>query len=281
MFSVLDKIYKFFGIARYPQIPPTYLSLCCIVKDENDYLPEWIDYHQKIGVEHFFIYDNGSQVPIRTSIAAMNGSDNITVIEMPGKNQHINAYQHCLDWFGNSSTWIGFIDVDEFIVPKTDTSSLPEFLKDYESYGGLGLSWLVFGSSGHIEKPVGSQLKNFTKRSDINFVPNRHIKSIVQPKFVQSAFKSHCFKYKPGYFCVNEHYTPIEGATADVSVQKIQLNHYYCRSLEEFHQKMRRGISDTKRKRKLDEFHAHDSESNAIEDTTILEVLDKLGGNPH
>ncbi|MEO6283324.1 MAG: glycosyltransferase family 92 protein [Dyadobacter sp.] len=279
MFSIKD----LFSIFRRPSASPKthqtyYLSLCCIIKDENQYLEEWIDYHQKIGVEHFFIYDNGSAVPIRETMKTLASGAPVTVIEMPGKNKHIKAYQHCLDKFGATSNWIGFIDTDEFIVPKTDSASLAEFLRDYESFGGLGLSWLIFGSNGHIQKPDGRQLANFTKRSDVSFSPNRHIKSIVQPRFVQSAFKSHCFKYKQGYTCVNEHYTPIDGQTADVSVDKIQLNHYYCRSLEEYHQKVTRGISDTKRKRKLEEFHYHDLESNLVEDTTILNILDKLNG---
>jgi hypothetical protein len=256
-----------------------YLSVCCIVKDENDYLEEWLDYHRKVGAAHFYIYDNGSKSPVSATIEHLNATGFVTVIEMPGKNKHVPAYQHCLDHFGKQSQWIAFIDLDEFIVPKTEDPSLPNFLRSYEDAGGLGLSWLIFGSGGHIEKPTGRQLQNFTKRSEAGFDPNRHIKSIVQPQYVASAFKSHCFNYKPGYFCVNEHHTRIDGAKADVSVDTIQLNHYYCRSLEEYRQKVERGISDTKRKRKLDEFYNHDVESNKVEDKTILTVLEKLN-NP-
>ncbi|HTE05590.1 MAG TPA: glycosyltransferase family 2 protein, partial [Planctomycetota bacterium] len=36
-----------------------YLSACCIAKQEHAYLEEWIDYHLRVGVEHFFIYDDG------------------------------------------------------------------------------------------------------------------------------------------------------------------------------------------------------------------------------
>ncbi|HWV28160.1 MAG TPA: glycosyltransferase family 2 protein [Dyadobacter sp.] len=277
MFSIKNLLSRFRGSqAGQPVEPQYYLSVCCIVKDENDYLAEWLDYHRKIGVEHFYIYDNGSKSPVRHAIAALGYSDWVTVTHIPGQNMHVKAYQHCLDNFGYNSRWIGFIDMDEFIVPKNESASLPGLLEKYENYGGLGLSWLIFGSNNHVEKPAGSQLENFTRRSEVSFPPNRHIKSIVQPRFVQSAYKSHCFKFKPGYSCVNEHFVPIEEAWADVSVDTIQLNHYYCRSLEEYRQKVERGISDTKRKRKLEEFHNHDHESNVVEDTTILRVLEKL-----
>lgn len=277
MFSI-KKLFSKFRSSNTDQLaePEYYLSLCCIVKDENDYLAEWLDYHRRIGVEHFYIYDNGSKMPARNVIDALGYSEFVTVTGIPGQNMHVKAYQHCLDNFGYKSRWIGFIDMDEFIVPKNESANLPQLLEKYMGYGGLGLSWLIFGSNNHIEKPAGSQLENFTMRSEVSFPPNRHIKSIVQPRYVQSAYKSHCFKFKPGYTCVNEHFVPIEEALADVSVDTIQLNHYYCRSLEEYRQKVERGISDTKRKRKLEEFHNHDNESNVVEDRTILEILDKL-----
>jgi hypothetical protein len=278
MFSIKKLLSKFRSSGADQQTDPEYyLSICCIVKDENDYLSEWLDYHRKIGAEHFYIYDNGSKKPVREVINSLGYADFVTVTKIPGRNLHVKAYQHCLDNFGYKSRWIGFIDMDEFIVPKNE--SLPQLLGKYEEYGGLGMSWLIFGSNKHVDKPAGRQLENFTRRSETSFLANRHIKSIVQPRHVKSAYKSHCFKFKPGFSCVNEHFVPIEDAMADVSVDTIQLNHYYCRSLEEYRQKVERGISDTKRKRKLEEFHYHDNESNRVEDRTILEVLDKLKNN--
>ncbi|CAG5073016.1 hypothetical protein DYBT9623_04545 [Dyadobacter sp. CECT 9623] len=250
-----------------------YLSLCCIVKDENDYLAEWLDYHLKIGVTHFFIYDNGSKVPIEETIKSLGLTDIVTVTRIPGRNKHVKAYQHCLDHYGNSSQWIGFIDTDEFIVPKTGDPDFTKLLNKYESYGGLGISWLIFGSNGHQSKPSAGQLVSFTKRSETDFLANKHIKSIVQPRFVKSAYKSHCFKYKPGYYCVNEHGVKIEDSFAEPSIDTVQLNHYYCRSLGEYQEKIKRGISDTKRERKLDEFYYHDGESNKVEDRAILDIL--------
>ncbi|KAA0991977.1 glycosyltransferase family 2 protein [Dyadobacter aurulentus] len=275
MFSIKSLFSKLFTSNGGQRIADDshYLSLCCIVKDENDYLAEWLDYHRKIGVTHFFIYDNGSKKPIAETIDSLGLADIVTVTEIPGRNKHVKAYQHCLDHFGNSSRWIGFIDTDEFIVPKTGDADFTRQLKGYEPYGGLGLSWLIFGSNGHKTRPLGGQLESFTKRSDIDFLANKHIKSVVQPRYVQSAFKSHCFKYKPGYFCVNEHLIKIEDSFAEPSIDTVQLNHYYCRSLEEYQEKIKRGISDTKRERKLDEFYYHDGESNRVEDRTILEVL--------
>jgi hypothetical protein len=43
-------------------------SICLIIKDENDYINEWLDWHLKVGFEHFYIYDNGSKIAIKDSV---------------------------------------------------------------------------------------------------------------------------------------------------------------------------------------------------------------------
>ena len=41
-------------------MPPIYLAICAIFRDEAPFLDEWIAFHRLMGVEHFFLYDNGS-----------------------------------------------------------------------------------------------------------------------------------------------------------------------------------------------------------------------------
>ena len=37
-----------------------YLAASTICRDDAEYLPEWIEFHRLVGVERFFLYDNGS-----------------------------------------------------------------------------------------------------------------------------------------------------------------------------------------------------------------------------
>jgi hypothetical protein len=253
-----------------------YLSLCAIIKDENAYLEEWIRYHLKIGVEHFFIYDNDSKIPVAKTLADLGLAQYVTVKTISGKSKQVKAYQHCLNVHGSKSNWIGFIDLDEFIVPKSTKGRMDLFLKPYEPYGGLGLSWFIFGSNGHQYRTNKPQIESFTYRSKPDFLPNSHIKSVVQPKFVKAAYNAHAFHYLEGKFCVDEHFTPIHGAFTPHSSDTIQLNHYYCRSFEEFQDKLKRGMADTKKQRKMEQFHYHDGQSNLIEDRTILDISRNL-----
>jgi hypothetical protein len=257
--------------------PKYYLSLCCIIKDENRYLQEWISYHLKIGVEHFYIYDNESVVPVEDTLRELGLLQHATIIPIKGPSKQTKAYKSCLKNFGTQSRWIGFIDMDEFLVPKSTDGDLPGFLKDYESYGGLGVNWLIFGSSGFKARTDESQLSRFVLRSELDFMPNTHIKSIVQPRYVRRILNPHAFKYRFGRFCVNENFERIKDAFSPTSVQKIQLNHYYCRSQEEYEEKIKRGRSDNVNlKRKMDDFRAHDLPSNKVKDTVICELLERL-----
>ena len=80
--------------------------------------------------------------------------------------------------------WRVPIDIDEFLMPsppstpRTHAPTLPGLLSAYESYAGVAVHWLVFGSSHHISAPKGLVVENFVWRAaDAHEV----IKTIVQP----------------------------------------------------------------------------------------------------
>jgi hypothetical protein len=199
-----------------------------------------------------------------------------TVINVYGKAKQVVAYNDCLARQRKSSQWIGFIDVDEFIVPKSTNGDLQIFLREFEQFGGLGINWLVFGSSGHLKRTGRPQLESFIKRSELSFPVNRHVKVIVQTRYVKRSVGAHLFSFINPYFAVNENGNKITTSYSDISIDKIQINHYYCRSLEEYQDKVNRGLADTSRgKRKIEHFHNHDSEANRVEDKSILGILEK------
>lgn len=267
----LSRVLPFFIRSSY------YISVCCIIKDENSYLKEWMEYYLKTGVEHFFIYDNESSEPVIHTLKRLGLAKYATVTVIKGISQQQNAYDHCLWHYGYKSRWMAFVDMDEFIVPKATKGNLPLFLKDFEGYGGLGINWLVFGSGGVKEKSNRPQIETFTWRSDENFSANKHIKSIVQPRFVKRSMDPHAFIYRKGHFCVNEKFNRITNAFSPLTVKKIQINHYYCRSLEEYEEKLKRGRADNDTiKRKLEDFDYYDTRSNTIKDTTIIDIFKEI-----
>ncbi len=223
-----------------------YLSVCAIVKDENAYLPEWLEYHRLVGVERFYIYDNGSRTPLSETLS---GEGRAVVTSLPGHARQSEAYTDCVRRHGTASVWMAFIDVDEFLFPRS-TDDLRAILRAYEDFAGLSVNWRVFGTSGHASRPEGLQVENFLLRTPDQFFPNSHIKTIAQPRFVESVSHAHFCSYAPGRSCVNLDRSPVHGPFDPSGLspgRPLQLNHYYTRSRSEFGEKIARGGGDGSR----------------------------------
>lgn len=252
-----------------------YLALCAIAKDEDKYLQEWIHYHVLIGVERFIIYDNGSATPIEETLAGYVRTGLVTVVPFPGKDLQVPAYDHCLHEFGPGFRWIGFLDLDEFLVLK-DTQDARILLSEYEDFGGLAANWVMFGSAGHVTSPKGLQIENYLMRRPS---PDLHVKSIVQPRHAIKARNAHQFLYKPGSYCVNEDRLPVGGSHSYAASRRIQINHYWCRSQQDYAAKLQRGRADVsalnESTRKWDIFYAHLAQPH-IRDESLSSLARKL-----
>jgi hypothetical protein len=248
-----------------------YLSLCLIVKNENSYLKEWLDYHILLGVEHFWIYDNESNIPVSKSLDTYIKLGWVTVNNIKGQSKQLFAYDHCIQTYGNQSKWIGFIDTDEFIVLREGTN-LKEYLASFESYAGLAISSLFFGFGGNKTRPIGGQIAGYQLRTPEQFSQNRLIKSIVQPEKVLFPISPHSFLFSEGNYCVNEDRLRVDAQRFPCHVKSIQINHYFTRSENEWSEKLSRGRGDS------GEHYSNDpairvNKYALVEDTLILENL--------
>ena len=170
-----------------------YFAICFAVWDDPD-IVEWIEYHWRKGCSKFYIYDNYSNPPLSDLIRHYIDKEIVeyvyTVEEMkPSPQMYI--YNQCFSKHKRKHRFIGFIDTDEFIVTANPSASIPLILSQYEQFGGLALSWMSFGSSGHIRRPVGGVIANYQW-----CFPNRHIKSIVNTKYTLGpSLNTHAFNF--------------------------------------------------------------------------------------
>ena len=217
-----------------------YLSICCIIKNEKN-LEEFIIYHHIVGVEHFYIYDNNSDNPIKNRLNNFYFNRLCTIIDFPGHSMQIPAYEHCIKHFGRQTKWLAIIDGDEYILPKQNWS-IRDVLNKNEDTHALGVNWVIFGSSHYDNTQDGLLVDKYRMCENRQ---NPHIKSIVQPQYVTSAYDPHFVilqnpsKYKDckkniisGPF--NNNYT----------IDLIQINHYSFKSLEDYIKKHNRGNAD-------------------------------------
>ena len=95
-------------------------AIVCIVKDEFDYLLEWIAYHRVvIGVDHFYIADNVSNDGTTQLLEALDMAGLITRIHFPRVDHTLgiqaDAYNYILKKYGDYHQYMAFIDADLFV----------------------------------------------------------------------------------------------------------------------------------------------------------------------
>jgi hypothetical protein len=206
-----------------------YLSICATYRDEAPYLREWIEFHRLIGVERFFLYNKLSADDHRTVLAPYVESGVVVPYEWPTDGGQLDAYAHCIENRRNESRWIAFIDVDEFLFPPK-AGSLRDVLPDYEAFPGIGVSLMMFGHSGHQTKPPGLVTESYVKR----WLSQTTIKSIVNPRHVTECASVHHFVFDVST-TVDENGYPIHGTrTLAPSCERLRINHYFTKSVEEY-----------------------------------------------
>lgn len=120
-------------------------------KDESPYLREWLEYHLLIGVDHFYLYDNNSSDGFEEVIESYLKEGLVTLTRWPKDHAQVEGYEDCIRRFQSESDWIGFIDVDEFLVPVAE-ESLISFLDRFSNRPAVLVYWRFFGSGGMLAR---------------------------------------------------------------------------------------------------------------------------------
>ncbi|MDR2504378.1 MAG: glycosyltransferase family 92 protein [Deltaproteobacteria bacterium] len=227
--------------------PKFYLAACCIIKDEEPFMEEWFTYHQLIGVEHFFVYDNFSTPPLEENsfVQKLAAAGLLTLTPIAGRAMQLPAYAHCLQNYGTQCQWLAFIDLDEFICPLLH-EDMRLLLVEYEDFSCLALSWKCFGSSGFLSRPPGLVLRNYQERFERLHPVHLHIKSVVQPARTANVHTAHAFFPHRREKAVNEHFRPLPfgGSLMPVSWDKACINHYMLKSQQDAERRIQRGRAD-------------------------------------
>ncbi|WP_293158699.1 glycosyltransferase family 92 protein [Okeania sp. SIO2C9] len=249
--------------------------MCAIMKNEGPYLREWLEFHKLVGVERFYLYNNNSADRTLDIVRPYRENHEVVLTNWPVQNgQQMKAYNHFLQKYKNESKWIAFIDLDEFLFP-TEKNDLREILEEFPDVPAIGVNWLIFGTSGYEKKPEGLQIENFTKRGKEDFKANLNFKCIVRSEFTLECTTPHHFVYVNDGVAVSENYEKLSAKVSPQhSVNKLRINHYFTRSMEESLNKIKRGRATVNKNRKIAEINYHDR--NDVEDLTIHRYIPLL-----
>ena len=229
------------------------LSIAAIIKNEPDIL-EWIAFHRVVGVQHFYIFDNGSTDGLEQKLTPLMENGTVTYIPYPGSAMQDRAYNEAVRRFRYDTKWLAIIDGDEYLFPMEEGELLPALLDrivaDYHAHpfqtggfaGAVGVNWRDYGTSGHKTPPEGLCIENYLYRAEDDYPQNVHIKTILNPRVTLSVENPHCARYRDGYYCISEHGTCMFFSYFyDGQCQRIRINHYFSKSEEQLVAKNRRG----------------------------------------
>jgi hypothetical protein len=249
---------------------PLYLSIATIAKNETSYIAEWIEYHLLIGVQNFFIYDNESTDNLRELLEPYIKEGVVKYFFSPGIRRQVAAYNDVIKRFKHASFWIAFIDVDEFLVP-VSAETIPELLHDFEDVPGIEVNQVLYGSNGHQKKTDGLVMERFKHHSHYEAMANRTAKSIVNPRHVFYMATPHVAEYFDGACSVDTNKKTNEVASVDRPAlhDKMRLNHYGSKSLEEFTSRIAQGRAASPGKLTVENFYNRDR--NEVKDDTIID----------
>jgi len=240
------------------QKPKYECSICLIIRDESEYLQEWLDWHIGQGVQHFYIYDHDSKYPITEFVKTLPQQiqDKITVIDWSGshKNAQPEAYNHCLQHFAKDNKWLGFVDADEHVRVKNG-QLLTEFLKNYTAYAGVYAIWMMFGANGQKEKSNLPLRERFTTVSPSQACAGMG-KIFVQPHLIKEMVVHNAYPLD-GHYIVGEYKDILPNAkiwSLNPTTDLICVDHYFTKSYEEWLEKLKRGRCHFEFPRKYNEF---------------------------
>lgn len=223
------------------------VSIFTVIKDEQDYLDDFLKYHTELGIDifvfedvfsvsHKSITDKYDNVELHSVKELYSEEEMPQLIEdrknkVPPQTDFINRglkYIHSL----NKYDWCALIDIDEFI---TCTEKFPDILDKYKEHQAVLIYWQNYGCSGHIYKPTYNKPIWEIYTEKCGYETYSDLKYFKITKFIVNMNK-----YKPTMkfwiHCANVDFIKADMTykRTAICLEPLYLRHYITRSWEEF-----------------------------------------------
>lgn len=231
-------------------------AICSVVKNENLYIKEWVDYHIGIGVNKIILYDNNPPGGELVSVVLQEYVDRGIVDIYPVNESKVTGmeslvdlqmtlYNQCMDQYQDYD-WIAFVDVDEFIVLLRYNNLHCHFnaYSVYNEYDNIIVNWHMMGDPNALyyeDKPVRERFQipingvyGWYGEESINgdFFVKSFVKPSSEARFTHSIHCTNssnvCNPY--GLKCRTDEWTT---NLIGISHELIRIDHYFTKSLTE------------------------------------------------
>lgn len=220
------------------RVAPNQIAVAAIFRNEAEYLKEWIEFHLMVGIDRFYLYDNESNDCFLPILKPYIECDKVVLTPwatfLSDASAQRLAYAHAVCNCHATVRWLVFIDIDEFLFSETSDDLRPIFA-EFEDFAAITIPRFEFGPNGHMQKPPGLVIENYTRvgRRDVESGSSLNSKAAIEPYRATE---------------IGTHKCIVDGLTLKVESPhseriKLRINHYFSKSETEFQNKMRRGYS--------------------------------------
>lgn len=222
------------------------VAVCAVAKDEDPYIEEWIAHYLNLGVDHVYVYDNNDSET--AMIRKVSANPRVTVIPIRGASAlttmgyQDGIYGDAYRKYGNQYEWMGFLDLDEFVV--VDGMDIPAFLSQpiYAGTSVVHLHWRYYGDNGLVRYEDRPVMERFpepapvdVKYSNPQNMENRYVKSFVRTGLSEMRMDIHSPRFF-GAVCRNSvgRFKYASRTLEDIEHGNARVNHYGTKTIEEY-----------------------------------------------
>jgi hypothetical protein len=226
------------------------ICLCTLGKNENRYIREFAQYYKNYNVDKIFLYDNNDINGERFDIVLNDFLQDkfIKIINWRGKiKEQMKIMNHCYKENFDKYDWLIFYDIDEFIHLENYTD-IKQFLnqRKFMNCQKIYLNWILHTDNDLINYDNRSLFKRFPiKDPNINkkkyYIPGKsilkgHIKNIIiQNMHILNKGLKGCNGFGLESIITNSN------LIKNPDFRYYYIDHFYCKSLDEFTNKINRG----------------------------------------
>ena len=225
------------------------MNICIftVIKDETDYLEDFLKYHTELGL-HIFVFEDLFSVSHKDITDKYNNVELHSVKELyseeeipelienriqkkPPQTDFINRglkYIHSI----NKYDWCWLIDIDEYI---TSTEPISSVLSRFNDRDSVLVYWKNYGCSGHVYKPIYNKPIYEIYTQPCNYEQYSDFKYYKITKFCVNLNK---WTEQKKYWIHNANVNWIKAdgtyKRTEIVYEPLYLRHYITKSVEEY-----------------------------------------------
>lgn len=263
------------------------VGVCAILKNEADYIEEWLAFHTLQGVGRILLYDNNSSDDTCRRATSFAKLVDLQIVHWPDSANGFNCTQ-CLAYFDGArrlaglADYVAFVDIDEFVFA-ADYRPMGQVLAHFPAdVAAIAVNQRVFGSAAQPTSTGYLVTSRFTMAAAADHSEGHWFKTIARPERIVGFDGPHSVVLDSGSYVLSDG-QPLPprphnpGHSSIVAEGELRLHHYILKSRQEFELKKLKWSGQDLRDRYTDEyFDLRDMSINAVCDERLKPLAARI-----